>query len=579
MEKTARPTNSGFCRRIPLYQFHIHARTPRHGASMHPPSEPASQVPPSSTHWTRQLNRYHWFVFVVAALGWLFDTMDQQLFTLARVPAMRELIQPIPGEEASQRNARIAQYAGNSTSIFLIGWATGGIAFGIMGDRYGRVKTMLLTILVYSIFTGLSALSVGFWDFALWRFLTGLGVGGEFAVGISLVAEAMPDRARPYALGLLQACSAIGNVTAAFISMTGISWRLMFLIGTAPALLTLFVRRRLREPERWQAATMTEGMQKQLGSFRELFGNTLYRKHALLGLVLASSGVIGLWGIGFFAVDLNRIVFRPDIERPYREAQEPLRDQGFLKLLMHDQALAERAAQQLTVDDWLDAPGLSNKQDWQLILLHHRKPHAAPAADWEALQSRLQQASAPAESGEALLQLMMQRSRSINHQLSFWSGITALFLNVGGFFGIYLFSVVSHYLGRRATFALCFLLALLGTALVYWYLGRILGFADIFWMVPIMGFCQLSLFGGYAVYFPELFPTRLRSTGTSFCYNIGRFVAALGPYTLGLLTSRVFVDLPLEPMRYAGVVMSGVFLIGMLALPFLPETKDKPLPE
>src|SRR5207248_10783678 len=105
--------------------------------------------------------------------------------------------------------------SGYATSIFLMGWAMGGLTFGVLGDRWGRAKTMMLTILLYSVFTGLSALSTGVWDFALYRFLTGLGVGGEFAVGVALLAEVMPDRARPHALGLLQAFSAIGNCTAA----------------------------------------------------------------------------------------------------------------------------------------------------------------------------------------------------------------------------------------------------------------------------------------------------------------------------------------------------------------------------
>jgi MFS-type transporter involved in bile tolerance (Atg22 family) len=113
------------------------------------------------------------------------------------------------------------------------------------------------------------------------------------------------------------------------------------------------------------------------------------------------------------------------------------------------------------------------------------------------------------------------------------------------------------------------------TAFTFWHLRT---FADILWMIPLMGFSQLALFGGYAIYLPELFPTRLRSTGTSFCYNMGRFVAALGPLTLGLLTSRVFVHKP-EPMRYAGVTMCLVFLVGLATLPFAPETKGKPLPE
>src|SRR5262249_50935377 len=130
----------------------------------------------------------------------------------------------------------------------------------------------------------------------------------------------------------------------------------------------------------------------------------------------------------------------------------------------------------------------------------------------------------------------------------------------------------------RPAFAISFVLAMVGTAGVFWYLNRP---SDVFWMIPIMGFCQLSLFGGYAIYFPELFPTRLRSTGVSFCYNVGRYVAAAGPFVLGMLTSRVFTEAAgyTEPLRYAGLVMCSVFVVGLLALPFAPETKGQPLPE
>src|SRR5258707_3773942 len=170
----------------------------------------------ASGPWYRDLTRYHWFVLGVAALGWLFDTMDQQLFNLARVPAMRELLSS-PELGPADDNA-VAKYGGYATSIFLIGWASGGLAFGVLGDRIGRAKTMLLTILIYSLCTGLSALSVGFWDFAFYRFITGLGVGGEFAVGVALVAEVMPDGAVPFVLGLLQAFSPEGDLTSPLIS-------------------------------------------------------------------------------------------------------------------------------------------------------------------------------------------------------------------------------------------------------------------------------------------------------------------------------------------------------------------------
>src|SRR5262249_10277822 len=144
------------------------------------------------------------------------------------VPAMRELLAPAPGVAPAQKV--VDAYGAYATAIFLMGWASGGVAFGILGDRIGRARTMLLTILIYSLCTGLSALSIGFWDFILYRFLTGLGVGGEFAVGVALVAEVMPERARSHCLGWLQALTAVGNISAALISMILSDERLYALI-------------------------------------------------------------------------------------------------------------------------------------------------------------------------------------------------------------------------------------------------------------------------------------------------------------------------------------------------------------
>ena len=460
------------------------------------PDKTSASVVTSAGPWWREMNRYHWFVFVVAALGWLFDTMDQQLFNIARVPAIRTVLANELGRPPS--DGEIQEHAGFATAIFLIGWGTGGLLFGVLGDLLGRVRSLMLTILLYSVFTGLSALSKTVWDFSVYRFLTGLGVGGEFAVGVSLVAEVMPDRARPFALGLLQALSAVGNIAAALVGMlqgyltqrghisSDLGWRAMFLVGTLPALLTLLIMRRLKEPERWRAVAANIGAAERVRAyFGELFGNPRWSRNAVIGLLLASSGIIGLWGIGFFAVDLQRYVFRTQFEKLGLSAEE------------------------------------------------------------------------------------------LNGMVGFWAGVTSLMMNIGAFFGIYAFSYVTHHLGRKPTFALSFVLALVSTAFVFWFFRTT---ADVFWMIPIMGFCQLALFGGYAIYFPELFPTRLRSTGTSFCYNGARFVAATGPATLGLLTNRVFRDFP-EPMRYAGVTMCAIFLVGLIVLPFAPETKGQPLPE
>jgi MFS family permease len=450
-----------------------------------PPGKPLKEPP-----WWHGVTRYHWFVFAVAALGWLFDTMDQQLFNLARKPAVSKLLNLPPS------NPRVDEFSGYATSIFMVGWAIGGIFFGVLGDRLGRARTITLTILIYSAFTGLSALAVGFWDFALYRFLTGLGVGGEFAVGVALVAEVMPDRARPFALGWLQACSAIGNMTAAIVSMAlgkleesgavGEAWRAMFLVGLAPALLCIPIMLRLKEPERWREAKNQGGDGQKLGSIRELFGDPRWRRNTIVGMLLAFAGVVGLWGIGFFSFDLIRGVFRGHFES-------------------------------------LGLP-----------------------------------------------------AREIAGSLTFWTGVTSLVQNAGAFLGVYAFSRVTHHVGRKPAFAVSFILAMLVTAFTFWNLKT---FSDIFWMIPLMGFCQLACFGGYAIYFPELFPTRLRSTGTSFCYNVGRLVAALGPLSLGILTSRVFAEHGSNAIRYAGVTMCSAFLVGIVALPFAPETRGKPLPQ
>src|SRR4029077_12156323 len=189
----------------------------------------------------KDLSRYQWFVFVVAAVAWMADCLDQQLFNLARVMSLTDLT---GGASADPDTVQL--WASRATAVFLVGWATGGLVFGMYGDKLGRVRTLTITILLYSIFTGLSALSQGPWDYCLYRFLTGLGVGGVFAAAVALLAETMPSNARPFTLGLMQACSAIGNCTAAglyillgLLELNGhlevlkplTAWRILFLIG------------------------------------------------------------------------------------------------------------------------------------------------------------------------------------------------------------------------------------------------------------------------------------------------------------------------------------------------------------
>ena len=163
--------------------------------------------------WYRELTGYQWFALSTAALGWTFDCMAQQLFSIARKPAVHDLL----GRGAT--DAEVSLQAGYSTMILMIGWAIGGVVFGILGDRLGRAKTMSLTILLFSIFTGMSFFAASLLEFNVYRFLCSLGVGGQFAVGVSLVAEVMPERARPYASGMLQALASVGNMTAGLVGI------------------------------------------------------------------------------------------------------------------------------------------------------------------------------------------------------------------------------------------------------------------------------------------------------------------------------------------------------------------------
>lgn len=569
----------------------------------------------ASRPWHRELNSYHWFVLTVCTLGWLFDCLDQQLFNAERKPAIAELMR-LPASDPA-----VDRYAGYSTSILLIGWATGGIAFGIMGDRIGRARTMVFTILSYSVFTGLTAFSFTVWDFTLYRFLTGLGVGGQFAVGVSLVAEALPDRARTPALGLLQALSAVGNVTAALIVMlfehlsaTGAlphsAWRWIFGVGIIPALLAVVVMSRLKEPERWKKAVGAEGPARKAGSVTELFGDPRWRRNAIVGMILASAGVIGLWGIGVFSNDLTHSIFSKRFEEAARRQGEAEKDREFVAMLLRfpdripeikDQVATSAIlgtdprdrdarliyAAEITLKD----QGQAVTADSVLALLDKPAGEGGSllntiasdrAAQSPADRERRAELLADVGSAEASVALLNQhaerivaRQKEIGGRLGFWRSINLMFFNIGAFFGIYVFSVVTQRIGRRPSFAIFFLAAMFSTAAAFLWMSE---FWHLFVMVPIMGFFQLSVFGGYAIYFPELFPTRLRSTGTSFCYNIARFAAALGPAALGLLSDKVFHGYA-EPMRYAGVTMCAVFLVGVAILPFAPETKDQPLPE
>lgn len=549
--------------------------------------------------WYRELNGYHWFVLVVCTLGWLFDCLDQQLFNMARRLAMLEL---------SPAGGSVDTYSAWATAMLLVGWATGGIVFGILGDRIGRARTMVWTILAYSVFTGLTAFSRGVYDFIAYRFLTGLGVGGQFAVGVSLVAEVMPDRARPHALGMLQAFSAVGNITAGALGIgfgylatqqiLPSAWRGLFAIGILPALLVILVMTRLKEPERWQKTVAQVGA-KRAGSLAEMFGTPQWRRNAIVGIILASAGVIGLWAIGVFSNDLVQLFFR----QRYRQAGNAEADQQLLRLVLHYPQTLPRVAERLAAEQLrprnllspdeatrdaeqvftaalgLHQQGQTVSIDAVLAALDQPQPGrpAQSPLDRDRRTKYLEGSPPPPGQLEALLDQIVTREKELSGKLMTMGGYNLMLFNIGAFFGIYLFKHVTQRIGRRWTFAIFFLAAMIVTAFVFYALDDVW---DILWMTPLMGACQLAVFGGYAIYFPELFPTRMRATGTSMCYNIARYLAATGPLGLSWLTTGVFAGFaPPLNLRYAGMTMCLVFLAGIAVLPLAPETKDQPLPE
>lgn len=451
---------------------------------------------PISRSWWSHLTPYHWFVVCVASAAWFFDCLDQRLFSLARIPALSNLMNLPPTDTQVQGFGKIV------TACFLIGWGVGGMIFGALGDRYGRARMLTLTILIYSAFTGLSYFSQTQLDFTIFRFLTGLGVGGVFGLAVALIAETVPSEARAQSLGLLQILSTVGNIAAGFAKMgidalekdgtlvAGTGWRWMFLIGAFPALLIIFTRGKLKEPEPWlrlkeQGGLPTGGI---LGPYISLLAQKRWRKNLVVGAIIAGTGVVGLWAIGEYAVDLQKVVFKTYFEN--------------------------------TV-----APDMVKAN--------------VDAAITKAY----------------LLQM------------------------VGAALGMTLFTKIAT-LGRKLAFGFGFSAALVVTFLVYWKMNSPM---DAYWMMPLMGMAQLSVFAGFAIYLPELFPSRLRSTGTSFCYNFGRFAAAAGSFFSAKLTIDVFgaykaVD-PSLPLRYAAMTMCCIFLVALATLPFAPETMGQPLPE
>ncbi|HEX5736263.1 MAG TPA: MFS transporter [Blastocatellia bacterium] len=252
--------------------------------------------------WMSEVSRYQWLVLAVAWLGWVFDSMDGTLYSLVQKPSMTELMGPGASE------ATISFYSSAVFSATLVGWALGGVIFGIIADYIGRTKALVATILIYSLFTGLSAVADTWWQLAIFRFITGLGLGGEWAAGAALVAEVWPDRLRAKAGALLQSAAAFGYFFAAVINLlVGVhSWRYVYLIGALPAIFVLFIRMIVKEPDAWVEvrdrrrlarveSKSDEADELRTFTLKQLFGPR-FRRDTVVASLLAFVVLLALWG-------------------------------------------------------------------------------------------------------------------------------------------------------------------------------------------------------------------------------------------------------------------------------------------
>ena len=432
---------------------------------------PVADDAASPARWYHGVNRYQWLVLVIASAGWVFDAYEGQVFNLTRNDLLTDILQ------AAHDAPQVRRYGDVFLGVFLAGGAFGGILFGSLADRWGRKPVMVATILFYSVFAGLTYFATQLWQVGVLRFLVAMGVGGEWAVAATLVAEVFPKHARAHASGIFHATSCLGTWLAAAVGLAvGVHWRYAYLLSVVPALLVLWVWSSVQEPESWtnardKAATGSGG---KLGSFRELFLHRVWGPRAMLGMVLAAVGLGTFWSVTVAGQDL-------------------------------------------------------------MLDLLRRGGMAGPEAATKA---------------------------------KFAYGVVE---TIGMGLGLLSFGPLCVRLGRRRTFILMQALSLVVVPVTcylpttYWQLLLLL---------PVMGFVTLSIHAGYAIYFPELFPNHLRSTGAGFCFNAGRLVASPVLIVSGSLKAMPGVDL-----RLAITLMSLLFAIGILVVFFLPETKGQPLPE
>lgn len=491
-----------------------------------------------------------WMALIAALLGWMFDGAEMGLFSLVGNAAVKDLL-------GASREGQAGAWFGTIIATFLVGAATGGVLFGWLGDRIGRVRAMSLSVLVYALFTGFCGLARSVEELAVLRFIASLGMGGEWSLGVALVMEVWPNKSRAFMAGLIGAAANVGYLLVGLVSLVldaslkdtiphtlaavGLSesniailtahkgWRLMMMLGTAPALLTFLFRIFVPESHKWEeeqkkGSTSNWVTADLLGVVLGLIGPTaiiITWAYNWPGLPLAMKIVITLIGL---AIAVGGYTY------------------PVIQFMKRTEAMGTSSASETagTIRRMLIGACLSG---------------VALLGTWASMQWAAKWA------GELTNNEFQSRE---------W---TQIWLSIGAIVGTILAALAGDWLGRRVTFFLLCLLSLASAQFLYGYNTQ---YGPVFLASCfVAGAFTASFYGWLPLYLPELFPTRLRATGQGFSFNFGRILAAVGSLQAGVLQDQVFGG----KFPKAGMVMSLIYILGLGIIWLAPETKGKPLPE
>ena len=492
-----------------------------------------------------------------AILGWMFDGLEMGLFPLVGRPALQDLL-------TTSDEGLIGLWFGVMIAGFLVGAATGGVLFGWLGDRIGRVRAMTLSVLAYSLFTGMCGLAWNVESLFFFRFIASLGMGGEWSLGVSLVMEVWPNRSRAWLAGLIGAASNVGFVSIAVVSLSlttfittigegiraaGIlpeawvaellansGWRLLMLIGALPALLTFFIRLFVPESERWLD-------EQSRGA------TSHWATRDLLGVVVGACGALAIvyvwaWPATFVG---DVVVTHSWLLRLIGSILGLIvAILGFLYPVLRYQRRSGMGRIEARVED---------RRTIYRMLLGACLSGVALLGTWGSIQWAPTWADHLTEG-----------------RVADAKAYTQIFMGLGAIIGTIAAALIGEWLGRRITYSLL-CLGSLASALVFFQLNEEYNWwflASVF----LAGGITASFYGWLPLYLPELFATRVRATGQGFAFNFGRILAAMGALQAGILMNEVFGG----DYARACSLMSLIYLVGLVIIWFGPETKAQPLP-